>query len=70
MGRPTTVNRLPGNVREPLDSWLKDPAITQQEAPVVQHVSDRKGLSFETVAEIKQEMLGIPGSARNSAATA
>ena len=32
MGRPSTVNRLPENVREALHGWLNDPAITQEEA--------------------------------------
>ncbi|MDE0627423.1 MAG: DUF3486 family protein [Bryobacterales bacterium] len=32
MGRPSTVNRLPENVREALRGWLNDPAITQEEA--------------------------------------
>lgn len=32
MGRPSTINRLPGNVREALHGRLNDPGITQEEA--------------------------------------
>ena len=32
MGRPSTVRRLPGRVKEALDAWLRDPGVTQVEA--------------------------------------
>ena len=32
MGRPSTIRRLPPEVKEALDGWLRDPAITQVEA--------------------------------------
>ena len=32
MGRPSTIRLLPASVREALNGWLRDPAITQAEA--------------------------------------
>ena len=32
MGRQTSIHRLPESVREALNGWLRDPAITQKEA--------------------------------------
>ena len=32
MGRPSTINQLPADIRESLHTWLRDPAITQTEA--------------------------------------
>ena len=32
MSRPSSIDRLPGEVREALNGWLRDPGITQTEA--------------------------------------
>ena len=67
MGRPSTITRLPADLREALEAWIRDPAVTQAEAtellngllaesypdrpPVSRHAVNRYSLSMDKVGE-------------------
>ena len=65
MGRPGSIRRLPPDLRERLDGWLRDQSLTQQEArerlneylsgrdlsPVSRSAVNRYALSMEKVGE-------------------
>lgn len=65
MGRPSTIARLPQDLREALEAWLRDPATTQTEAvrmlngflaerglrPVSKSAVNRYSLSMDKVGE-------------------
>ena len=52
MSQPSSIDRLPSEAREALHGWLRDPAITQTEAPE-QPVEKRAGLHFSPRGEAK-----------------
>ncbi|MDE0705698.1 MAG: DUF3486 family protein [Rhodospirillaceae bacterium] len=65
MGRPSSIRRLPPELRERLDEWLRDQSLTQQEAaaqlnehlsarelpPVSRSAVNRYAMSMEKVGE-------------------
>ena len=72
MGRPSTVNRLPENVREALHGWLNDPAITQQEATertnalLAEVAPQHPQVSYHAVNRYDQKFRGVTRRLRES----
>lgn len=54
MPRPSSIDLLPPVVRDALNGWLRDPAITQTEA------TDRANLLIDAVNETKPEAEKVP----------